>query len=558
MCQQVLAHIPSNTNNLTFRSGSASRNSLWWRNIQVPPCRYAGSALTGRPLDIIHVQTLLTRSSSVAEASVNIEKEHPMSLNRFEFSSLRTATVALVISVCSASVWGQGIPRLQSTSQDRRDVSITVYNQNFGLVREVRDIYLGNGLVELEFRNVAAQIEPETVHIGALEGSGALRVLEQNYQYDLLNPQKLLEKYVGRTIKVYRYNSNTGRDEEYEAEVLAVNQGTILRIGDEITYNFPGRFAFPEIPDNLIAKPTLVWMLRSNRSRQRVETSYLTRSLNWKSDYVLVVNEDDTAGDLTGWVTLTNQSGASYENARLKLVAGDVQRVSGRVPRAQMEAMRAMAADEAQFTEESFFEYHLYTLERPTTLLENEQKQVTLLEASDVGIDKQLIFYGAAHYYRGQYGRVASNQKVGVYLDLQNSEQNNLGMPLPRGIVRVYKADPSGAQQFIGEDQIDHTPRDERVRIKMGEAFDVVGDRRQMDYRVISSCVSESTWEISVRNHKDEDAEVQVVEPVGGDWEIISSSHEATKLDAHTFRFNVNVAARGEVTIRYTVRVRWC
>jgi hypothetical protein len=272
----------------------------------------------------------------------------------------------------------------------------------------------------------------------------------------------------------------------------------------------------------------------------------------------MVVNEEDTEGDLTGWVTLTNQSGASYENARLKLVAGDVQRVLARGGRPQLEAMRAMPQAEAQFTEEGFFEYHLYTLERPTTLLENEQKQVTLLEASEIGIDKRLMFYGAAQYYRGSYGQVMSNQKVGVYLDARNSEANNLGMPLPRGTVRVYKADRAGAQQFIGEDQIDHTPRDELVRIKMGEAFDVVGDRRQMEYRVISSCVSESAWEISVRNHKDEAAEVQIVEPIGGDWEMISASHEVTKIDARTFSFTVNVPARGDVTIEYRVRVRWC
>ncbi|UCG87576.1 MAG: DUF4139 domain-containing protein, partial [Gemmatimonadota bacterium] len=215
-----------------------------------------------------------------------------------------------------------------STAAERQEVSITVYNQNFGLVREVRSLSLGTGRVYLEFRDVSAQIEPETVSIKTL-GSGQLNVLEQNYRYDLLNPQKLLEKYVGRTIKVYRYNSATGREEEYEAEVLSVNQAPILRIGNEITYNFPGRFAFPEIPDNLIAEPTLVWLLDSDRSRQQVDVSYLSRNLNWKADYVLVVNEDDTRGDLTGWVTLTNQSGASYEDARLKLVAGDVQRVGG-------------------------------------------------------------------------------------------------------------------------------------------------------------------------------------------------------------------------------------
>ncbi|UCD24686.1 MAG: DUF4139 domain-containing protein [Gemmatimonadota bacterium] len=470
--------------------------------------------------------------------------------------------VILALAIPSGGILAQaGMDdrKSQSTAEQRQEVSITIYNQNFGLVREVRDLSLGTGRVALEFRDVAASIEPETVHVKALGGTGLLRVLEQNYQYDLLNPQKLLEKYVGRTIKVYRYNSNTGREEEYDAEVLAVNQGTILRIGDEITYNFPGRFAFPEIPDNLIAKPTLVWLLESERARQQLEVSYLSRDLNWKADYVLVVNEDDTAGDLTGWVTLTNQSGTSYENARLKLVAGDVQRVSeGRIGRRELEMMRAVAEDAAQFREEAFFEYHLYTLQRPATLLQNEQKQVTLLEADAIGIHKRLIFYGVSHYYRGSYGQVVSNQKVGVYLDLENSEANNLGMPLPAGIIRVYKADRTGAQQFIGEDRIDHTPRDETVRVKMGEAFDVVGDRRQMEYRVLGACMAESEWEVSVRNHKDTDAEVEIFEPVGGDWEILSSSHTPIELDAHTFKFVVDVPARGEVEVTYRLRVRWC
>ncbi len=453
----------------------------------------------------------------------------------------------------------QEAPRLRSTAQDRESVTITVYNQNFGLVREVRDLALARGMSSLEFGDVASTIQPETVHLKALGGQ-RLTVLEQNYQYDLLSPQKLLEKYVGRRVKVYRWNEVTGRDEVVEAEVLAVNQGTILRIGDEITFNYPGRIAFPEVPDNLIARPTLLWLVDSGASRQRVETSYLAHNLNWKADYVMVVNDDDSRGDITGWVTLTNQSGATYENAQLKLVAGDVQRVSapaayGRA--AQKVALEAAAMDEA-FAEEAFFEYHLYTLNRPATVRDNEQKQVTLLEATDFGIRKRLIYYGAAYYYRGSYGQVESNQKVGVFLDFENSEDNELGMPLPAGIVRVYKQDASGAQQFIGEDRIDHTPRDEKVRIKMGEAFDVVGDRRQMDFDVIADCVTESEWEIKIRNHKDEAAEVEVYEPIGADWEILSSSHRATKLDAHTFKFTVNVPPRGEETITYRVRVRWC
>jgi hypothetical protein len=447
----------------------------------------------------------------------------------------------------------------QSTGDDRQSVSITVYNQNFGLVREVRDVTFTRGTASLEFQDVAQHIQPETVHIRPL--NGGLRVLEQNYQYDLLNPQKLLEKYVGRTVTVYRYNQATGRDEPHEAEVLSVNGGPILRIGDEITFNFPGRFSFPEIPGNLIAKPTLMWMLDSQRPRHELEVSYLTNNMNWKADYVFVIDESDSRGDLTGWVTLTNQSGTSYQNARLKLVAGEVQRVVNRTGgRMRDEAMKAMAASEAvpQFSEESFFEYHLYTLDRPTTLEENEQKQVTLLEGEGVGIDKRMIFYGAQYYYRGSYGEVVSNQKVGVYLDIQNSERNKLGMPLPKGVVRVYKADKSGAQQFIGEDRIDHTPRDERIRIKMGEAFDVVGDRRQMEYKVISGCVSESAWEVKLRNHKDERAQVEVIEPIGGDWQVLSSNRRYQKLDAHTFKYVVDIGARGEETIRYRVRVRWC
>jgi len=238
-----------------------------------------------------------------------------------------------------------------------------------------------------------------------------------------------------------------------------------------------------------------------------------------------------------------------------------VQRVvdnAGRLMRDEVMKAAVAAQSVPQFSEESFFEYHLYTLDRPTTLKENEQKQVTLLEGRDIGIDKRLIFYGAQYYYRGQYGEIVSNQKVGVYLDVQNSERNHLGMPLPKGVVRVYKADKSGAQQFIGEDRIDHTPRDERIRIKMGEAFDVVGDRRQMEYKVISGCVSESAWEIKLRNHKDERAQVEVIEPIGGDWEVLSSTHRYEKLDAHTFKYVVDIAPRGEATIRYRVRVRWC
>jgi hypothetical protein len=210
------------------------------------------------------------------------------------------------------------------------------------------------------------------------------------------------------------------------------------------------------------------------------------------------------------------------------------------------------------FQEQALFEYHLYSLERPTSILQNEQKQVNLLSAPGIGVNKKLIFFGQQYWFRGQNGQVMSNQKVGVYLDIQNSEQNHLGMPLPKGTLRVYKADKSGAQQFVGEDSIDHTPRDEKLRIKMGEAFDVVGDRKQTEWHSVGSCVSESAWEIELRNHKDTAVEIEDYEPVGGDWTILSASQPVEKKDSSTFSFTAKIPARGTTKLTYKVRVKWC
>ncbi|HEX9630956.1 MAG TPA: DUF4139 domain-containing protein [Gemmatimonadales bacterium] len=464
---------------------------------------------------------------------------------------------AAILMTAATAVTAQQ-PR-RSGADQRQQVMITVYNQDFGLVREVRTVDLGRGPGEIEFRDVAGQIEPYTVSVRALDGR-RLRVLEQNYRYDLLSPEQLLRKYVGRTITVYRWNSTKGVEEPVQAEVLSVNQAPILRIGNEITYGVAGRMAFPEIPENLIAEPTLVWLLDAAEGRRTVEVSYLTKGMTWRADYVMVVNDADTRADLTGWVTLDNRSGASYQNAQLKLVAGDVQRVRDEIglARSAPQAMRVLAEADQLMTEEGLFEYHLYTLQRPTGVLNNEQKQVTLLEASGIALQKRLVLAGDPYRYRTQLGDVASNEKVSVFLEFTNSESSQLGMPLPKGIVRVYKADRAGAQQFIGEDRIDHTPRDETLRIKMGEAFDVVADRRQMEWRVTGRCESQSLWEIELRNRKDEPVEVDVLEPIAGDWTILESSHAWQRVDARTFRFRVPVAVGATTTISYRVRVKWC
>jgi hypothetical protein len=447
-----------------------------------------------------------------------------------------------------------------SGDADRKQVSITVYNQGFGLVREVRELKdLGTGKVALEFADVASTIQPETVAVRSL--GGPLRILEQNYRFDLLTPETLLNKYVGRNIRAYRYHEATGKEDVVDAKLLSVANGPVLQIGKEITFGYPGRLAFGELPPDLIAKPTLVWLVESGQAKQSLEVSYLARNMSWKADYVFVVNEADTKGDLVGWVTLTNQTGASYRNAELKLVAGDVNRVREGAdedsPRRMSKSMGAGVAQDA-FREEGLFEYHLYTLGRPTTVLDKEQKQVTLLEAQGIGIEKKLIFSGQSYWYRGQYGELAKNQKVGVFLDFKNSEANKLGMPLPKGTLRVYKADKSGAKQFVGEDAIDHTPRDEKLHVKMGEAFDVVADRKQTEWRALGNCTSDSSWEIEIRNHKDQAQKVEIREPVAGDWTIQQSSHPAVKEDASTFLFDVNVPKRGSTKVTYRVRIRWC
>jgi hypothetical protein len=467
-------------------------------------------------------------------------------------------TLALGLGVSSAA--SAQTAKKVSGDADRKQVSITVYNQGFGLVREVRELKdLGTGKVALESADVAATIQPETVAVRSL--GGPLRILEQNYRFDLLTPETLLNKYVGRNIRAYRYHQSTGKEDVVDAKLLSVANGAVLQIGKEITFGYPGRLAFSELPPDLIAKPTLVWLLESGQAKQSLEVSYLARNMSWKADYVFVVNESDTKGDLLGWVTLTNQTGASYRNAELKLVAGDVNRVREEadddMPRRAMKSMGAGVAQDA-FREEGLFEYHLYTLGRPTTVLDKEQKQVTLLEAQGIGIEKKLIFSGQSYWYRGQYGELAKNQKVGVFLDFKNSQANQLGMPLPKGTLRVYKADKSGAKQFVGEDSIDHTPRDEKLHVKMGEAFDVVADRKQTEWRALGNCTSDSSWEIEIRNHKDNAEKVEIREPVAGDWTIEQSSHPAVKEDASTFLFNVTVPKRGKTKVTYRVRIRWC
>jgi len=467
-----------------------------------------------------------------------------------------TLVALLLFSPCAYS---QSVSK--STLDDQKSVEVTVYNNNLGLVKDIRSIDLPKGEGELRFMDVASKIMPVTVHVESLNLPGELAVLEQNYEYDLMNQDKLLDKYVGKEIKIISWTTYEDKKEkeEVDAVLLSNNKGQIYKIEDEIYLGHPGYKVLPKIPENLIAKPTLTWLYQ-NRSQQAhdLEVSYLTNGIKWKADYIVLLNKDDTSSDLTGWVTLDNKSGATYKDAKLKLVAGEVNRVSGMeggaIGRRGSDDIHFEAMSVPQFAEESFFEYHIYDLQRKTTIKNKQTKQVSLLEANAVDVKKEFIVEGQQHYYRSNYGgRKDLKSPVNVYLKFKNSEENNLGMPLPAGIMRLYKEDSKGSLQFIGEDSIKHTPKDEEVKLKIGEAFDIVVERLQVSYSRPNSRVYESEWEITIRNHKKEDIVVVLLEPMFGDWRLMSPTHEFKKIDASTVRYDVDVAKDEEVKVKYKV-----
>ncbi len=466
----------------------------------------------------------------------------------------RLSAVSLALAILWPGAPTTASPPLAITRESQRDVMVTIYNGNLGLVKDTREVRLPAGTSEVQFADVAAQIDPTSVHLKSLTDSSGLRILEQNYEYDLLSSQKLLEKYVGRKVRLYQSNGSS-----LEATLLST-EGPVYDINGKLHVGHHGQIVFPSLPENLVSKPTLMWLLRNaSTAPQRIEASYLTGGITWKADYVVILNAADDRADLTGWVTIDNRSGTSYTEAALKLVAGDVNRAREDRTRQMMEAAGKSAAAPASrdFVSEGFFEYHLYTLEGRTTLKDKQTKQLTLMAAAGVPVRKELAFFGARDYYRTPHGTPMSNQKVSVFVELTNSTANNLGVPLPKGKMRVYKADQSGSQQLVGEDWIDHTPKDERVRIKMGEAFDVVGERIQRDWKRIGGSIHEVEWEINVKNHKKENVVVSVIEPIPGDWEVLRESQPHEKLEAHTLRYQVPVPQEGSARVTYRVRMRF-
>ncbi|MFZ6816796.1 DUF4139 domain-containing protein [Undibacterium sp. Ji22W] len=454
----------------------------------------------------------------------------------------------------------------RSTLNDQREVAVTIYNENLALVKDVRKINLKRGAVSLAFRDVSARMRPETALLRSVSAPGSLNVIEQNFDFDLLTPQKLLEKYVGKTVNVVRTHPTTGAESSEVAEVLAANDGVVLKMGNRIETGLPGRIVYNDVPANLRDRPTLVMSLNNTSSAaQDVELSYLTGGLAWKADYVVELNATEEKLDMSGWVTLTNTSGASYRNAKLQLVAGDVNQVRERVTvtGSRVLAMAAApVAKAADMQEESLFEYHLYTLNRPTTIAENQTKQVALLSASGVPVRKEFLLRGSDYYYQGAYGDLGQKMKVGVFIEFDNKESAQLGMPLPKGVIRVYKKDSNGNAQFIGEDNVDHTPKNEKVRLKLGDAFDVTADKKQTDFKKIAGTskynyILESAYEITLKNAKKEAVTVTVQEPMPGDWQILSSSHPHVKASSKAAVWKITVPAEGSSSLVYRAQVRY-
>jgi hypothetical protein len=449
-----------------------------------------------------------------------------------------------------------------SRAADQTSVEVTVYNNNLGLVKDCRTIKLPKGQGELRFMDVASAVMPVTVHVKSLNASNQFSVLEQNYEYDLISESKLLDKFVGKKVKIIDINEYKDKREEIEAVLLSNNdQQPIFKINKEIYLGYPGIKVLPEIPENLIAKPTLTWTYKNNtKQTHMLKASYLTSSISWKADYVVVLDKNDKRSDISCWVTIDNESGAAYKNASLKLIAGEVHRVyerPGRIRRKKGRIVYAKAAAAPQFEEKEFFEYHIYKLTRKTTIKDNQTKQVSLFNANSVRVKKELLVYGQQGYYRRSYSDEVIKVPVHVYVAFKNEKKNNLGMPFPAGIIRMYKKDHDGSQQFVGEARIEHNPKDEEVRLKVGKAFDVLAERVQKDYKRVKKNVYESEWEIKIRNHKKEKVVVGIIEPLHGSWKVVENSHDYRKIDAFRIRFDVKVLKDGEATITYRVRSKW-
>lgn len=464
---------------------------------------------------------------------------------------------------------------------------LTIYNADFALIREERTMNLAKGFNTVVVPDIPATIDGTSLHFSSLTEPSAVKVLEQNFQYDLIHHAKLLEKYLGKEVEFIRYDEATKKEYSVKGKLLStgwipqrgasnqyyVGGQMVAEINGKVEINPSGRLVLPALSEGLVLKPQLEWIVSNTKSGEHTtEISYIADHLSWHCDYVALLHSKDSKIDLTGWVTLNNNCGTSFNNAGLKLVAGDVNVVPKEERYGMMKSLGAVTAEAAQpqFQQKELFEYKLYTLQRRTNLANNETKQIELTSGRNITGKKVFMYDGlstewrywmnnASYRHQGSFGQ-QSNTNVGVFVTLNNDEKSGLGLPLPKGKVRVYQRDDEGKEQFIGEDWINHTPKDEEIKLYLGNAFDLVGSRVQKDFKtVISGHVYEETFEIKVRNHKNEAVEVLVYEHPWrwNQWEIVKTTVEYEKIDQSTITFPVRLKKDEEKVISYTIRYSW-
>jgi len=462
----------------------------------------------------------------------------------------------LAILLIFLSAWNLNAQEIvKTTAQDRQTVQLVIYNQNFALVREVRQVLLPVGESYLYIEDVPAKIEPESVMGQSLFAPEDFTILSQSYHYDLITSKNLLDKYVGKQIKVYFENPYTGQKELGDALLLSTKDGPVCAINDKVFLHCPGEIILPKLPEGLFSVPTLVWHVRNTGSEDLhlFQLSYLTADMNWQADYVLVLAEMGKA-DLGGWITINNQTGANYQQAQVSLVAGEVHKTEVSPSLYRTKAFEGTPA--AEVKETPFFEYHLYTLPQLLDLNNNQRKQIQFLKKDNIGVQEQYLYRGNSYYYRSYYDTVLSKDKIKVYLKIANTEDNNLGLPLPPGKIRVYQRDEEGNLVFIGEDKIPPTPIEQEVKLAMGIAFDVTASRKQTVYRRLSGSLYEIGWRISFKNSKDRPVDITVQENIPGDWEVVKTNVVYQKVDAHTLQFMITIPAQGKEKVEYVVRVK--
>ena len=464
------------------------------------------------------------------------------------------SVIAVVVSVATSAWAAAPAPPAEE------GVSLTIYNQNFAVVKEIRSLGVDAKTAIVQFRDVAKQIDATSVAFKSLTDPAGTTVLEQNYEFDLVSTNKLLDKYVDKplTVVTKQGKSYEGVLQSFDPQQLILKSKTgivMVQRPDNVQ-----NIEFGELPAGLLTRPTLVWKVATEKpGKHLVQVTYQTAGMSWVSDYSAIINKDDTKMDLSGWVTVTNQSGGAYKDAKVKLIAGDVRRIEPVVVAQRRMAMRDGEAKGGGggFEEKAFFEYHMYTLGRTTSVNENQIKQIELLSTTDVPVLKRYVFEPGGRFWHPRYGK-SNEYKINVFVEFKNSKASKLGMPLPKGKVRVYKRDPADNDlEFVGEDQIDHTPKDEELKLYVGDAFDIVGEKTVTDRKQGERWRSESVKD-EIRNHKDEDIKVLVREHFyGGEWDLTAKSMEFKKIDASTAEFELAVPKNGKTEVTYTVMYRW-